>query len=225
MPLGFWGEKIFDLWHNKNRNYELSRNVTTWPQPRAKPRLSAPNKIKSVTRNGEDRQCTYNVILRRVHETIVTVEKQKVLHIGLRVHACAWACACAYVRISLLIQHATRMRHIVTSFVAPRSPLYFSVLSHKQCDFRKKKLLKIKRVFSFFCVWNISHSKKNLAKYRQKYRNVFTWSTHYFCRILKKLNFSPQIFEKKKSSKYQVLSKCVQWEPSRSMRTDRRTWS
>ena len=41
-------------------------------------------------------------------------------------------------RVRALIQNATHMLHIVTSFVAPRSPLYFSTLSHKRCDFRKK---------------------------------------------------------------------------------------
>jgi hypothetical protein len=38
----------------------------------------------------------------------------------------AWARACAYVHIALLIQHVTRMRHVMTSFVAPRYPLHFS---------------------------------------------------------------------------------------------------
>ena len=48
----------------------------------------------------QDRQCTYNVILRRVHETIVTVEKQLVLHVcvwcvvgWVSVGARGWACA------------------------------------------------------------------------------------------------------------------------------------
>ena len=41
------------------------------------------------------------------------------------------------VRVVLLIQHATRMRHTVTSFVAPLAPLYLSTLSHKRHDFRK----------------------------------------------------------------------------------------
>ena len=50
----------------------------------------------------------------------------------------AWACACAYVHVILFFQYSTRMRHIVTSFVDPRSPPYFSTLSHKRCDFRKK---------------------------------------------------------------------------------------
>ena len=54
--------------------------------------------------------------------------------------------ACVYVgtralgrvHIALLLQHATRMRHIVTPFIAPRSALYFSTLSHKRCDFRNQ---------------------------------------------------------------------------------------
>jgi hypothetical protein len=58
----------------------------------------------------------------------------------LHVRACgyqgAWACVGTYVYVALLIQHATRMRHIVTS-VAPRFPLNFST-SHKRCDFQKK---------------------------------------------------------------------------------------
>jgi hypothetical protein len=36
-----------------------------------------------------------------------------------------WKCASAYVHITLLIQQATRMRHIVTSLVAPLPPLNF----------------------------------------------------------------------------------------------------
>jgi hypothetical protein len=44
----------------------------------------------------------------------------------------------ACVHVTLLNQHATRMRHIVTSFVAPLAPLYFSTVSHKRRDFWKK---------------------------------------------------------------------------------------
>jgi hypothetical protein len=50
---------------------------------------------------------------------------------GGRVHA--RAC----VRVALLIQHGTRMGRIVTSFVAPLAPPYFSTLSHKRHDFWK----------------------------------------------------------------------------------------
>ena len=75
---------------------------------------------------------------------------------SMRVRACvracgypgAWGCACAYVRVDMLIQHATRMRHVVMSFVAPLAPPHFSELSHKQCNFRKK-ILNIKCVFLF----------------------------------------------------------------------------
>jgi hypothetical protein len=51
----------------------------------------------------------------------------------------AWACACACVHVALLIEYAMRIRHIVTSCVAPLAPPYFSTLSHKRRDFRKKK--------------------------------------------------------------------------------------
>jgi hypothetical protein len=47
-------------------------------------------------------------------------------------------CACMYARVTLLIQHAMCMRQIVSSFVASLAPPYFSELSHKQHDFRKK---------------------------------------------------------------------------------------
>jgi hypothetical protein len=140
--------------------------------------------------------------MRHVHETTVAVEKRYVLYIGLCVRACGytgvWACACAYVHIALLIQHATRMRHILTSFVDPRSPSYFSTLSHKRCDFRKKVIEHKICVFIFSTtfVWNMSHFKKNLARYRQKFRNVFKLNTHYFCRIEIEFEFYRQIFEK-----------------------------
>ena len=66
----------------------------------------------------------------------------------------AWACAFAYVHIALLIQHATRMRHIVTSFVTPQSPLYFSTLLHKRCDFRKKVIQHKTCVFIFSIIFD-----------------------------------------------------------------------
>ena len=134
----------------------------------------------------KDSQCTYNVTLKRVYETIVAVEKQQVLHISLCVHACAcvrargysgaWVSACAYVHIALLFQHATRMRHVVTSFVARLSPIYFSTLAHKRYDSRKKKLLNVKCVFSF-SIQLLSKTflilRRILATFRQKCWNVF----------------------------------------------------
>ena len=51
---------------------------------------------------------------------------------GVGVGARARVCICA--RVGLLIQYATRRRHIAESFLA--AP-YFSTLSHKRNDFRK----------------------------------------------------------------------------------------
>jgi len=48
--------------------------------------------------------------------------------------------------------------------------------------------------FSITFVWNISHSKKNSARYYHKYTQVCTYSTCYTCEILIKLGFSQQIF-------------------------------
>ena len=83
--------------------------------------------------------------MRCVDESLLPWKRNK-YYLLVCVHACtcvracgyseAWACKCTYVYIALIIQHATRMRHIVTSFVAPQSPPYFSTLFHKRCDFR-----------------------------------------------------------------------------------------
>jgi hypothetical protein len=50
-------------------------------------------------------------------------------------------------------------------------------------------------IFSTTFFQNISHFKKNLARYRQKCRDIFMQSTIYLCRILIKFEFSPHIFE------------------------------
>jgi len=47
------------------------------------------------------------------------------------------------VSVALVIQHAIRMRHNMSS-VACRALQYFSILSHKQHDFRGKKLMEHK---------------------------------------------------------------------------------
>ena len=65
------------------------------------------------------------------------MEKEKILQI----------CVCARARVGvcmrmrhviLLIQHATRMGQIVTSFLASLALPRFSTLSHKRHDFLKK---------------------------------------------------------------------------------------
>jgi hypothetical protein len=82
-----------------------------------------------------------------------------------RVHACVvgWACASVRERVSLLIQHSTRMHHTVLSFVASLVQPQFLTLSHKRHDFRKNvsehKMCVL--IFSTTFVYNISNSKKN----------------------------------------------------------------
>ena len=61
--------------------------------------------------------------------------------------ACVRACVCVgfrargrvhgRMRVALLIQHAIRMRHILSSFVASLAPPCFSTSPHKQHDFQK----------------------------------------------------------------------------------------
>jgi hypothetical protein len=58
-------------------------------------------------------------------------------------------------------QHAMHMRRIRLSSVACPVLPYFSALSHKRHDFRKKKFVLMCFDFLYnFCL-NISHSKKN----------------------------------------------------------------
>jgi hypothetical protein len=74
---------------------------------------------------------------------IYAVEKEKVLHVCVcaRARACvfpealAYSCPCAHV--ALLIQQATLMFDIVTSFVVALAPPAFSTLSHTRHDFGK----------------------------------------------------------------------------------------
>jgi hypothetical protein len=99
----------------------------------------------------------------------------------------------------------------------------FSTFSHKRCEFLKTVIEHKMCVLIFYTtsVWNISHSKKNSARYCYKCEIIFMYSTHYSCRILIKRETPRQIFEKK--FKYQVSPKSVQWEPSCFTRMDRQT--
>ena len=74
-----------------------------------------------------------------------------VLCVCVRARAClrpgAWVCAYMCVRVALLIKHATRVRRIVTLFVACLAQTYFSTLSHTWHDF--KKVIELKMCFDF----------------------------------------------------------------------------
>ena len=100
----------------------------------------------------------------------------------------------------------------------------FSHFSCKRYDLKKVIAQKMcVLIFSTTFVWNIYHSKKKWARYDQKSIWVFMWSTLYACPVLKKIEFSRQIFEKQSNTKLHEnpfsgsrLVPCV--------RTDRRTW-
>jgi hypothetical protein len=88
------------------------------------------------------------------------------------------------------------------SSVACPALQYVVTLSHKRHEYRKKvtEHKTCVSIFSANCVWNISHSKKNWARYDKKCILIFTWSTFYSCPILRKLDFLNRFSKKKKSS-------------------------
>ena len=77
------------------------------------------------------RHSTYNATFRRVCESLLPWKSNKSTYLSV------YACAC--VRVALLIQNATRMRHFVRTCVAPNAAPYFSKLSHERHDFRRKR--------------------------------------------------------------------------------------
>ena len=135
----------------------------------------------------------------------------------------AWACTCAYVYVVLLIQQATRMRHIVTSFVASRSAPHFSTLSLKRYDFREKVIEHKMCAFIFSTTLS-----KTFLILRGNKRGIVKNVETSLCKVpailagfLMKIEFSRRIFETK--LKYQISSKSLKWEPSCSTRTAGRT--
>jgi len=72
-----------------------------------------------ITHKTQDRQCTYNVTLRRVRATIVAVAKQYAIYI-------VCVCVCVCVCVALVIRHV--LRHIVICCL-PRSTVFFHLIS------------------------------------------------------------------------------------------------
>ena len=75
--------------------------------------------------------------------------------------------------VELGLQHAMRMRIIVFCGL-PDSTIFFFTLSHKRHDIRRKELLNTQcvSICSTYFVWNISHSRKNRARYDQNCKLV-----------------------------------------------------
>ena len=93
-----------------------------------------------------------NVTLRRVRESFL-LWKNNVYYILVCVCVPDCVSVCMRVRVcslSYVAYHATRMRHVVMSFVATLAPPYSSTLSINGTNFEKKKeLLNIKCVLIF----------------------------------------------------------------------------
>jgi len=95
----------------------------------------------------------------------------------------------------------------ILSSVACPALQYFSVLSHKRYDFRKKKIVEHDIGVVISCT-NLSETfliqRRNE---RDVVQNVYRSSCKvpfYFCSIVMKFEFSRQFFPKKKIVKYQI---------------------
>jgi hypothetical protein len=129
------------------------------------------------------------VTLRRFRESFLSWKTKSITYL--------FVCACACLNVALLIQHATRMCHTVTSLVVPLAPLHFSTLSHKRRDIRKNVVeYKYRSDFLYnFCLEKFSEILSKMWKsLHVKYP--------YSCRILTKFEFSQRIFEKSLNFKF-----------------------
>ena len=76
-----------------------------------------------VHQNNNQHNSCNNCRQKAISITYLRVSGRACVRVGARVRG-------RVVRVALLIQHATRMRHIVTLFASPLRPPYFSTLSH-----------------------------------------------------------------------------------------------
>ena len=128
------------------------------------------------------------------------------------------------VAVALVTQHAMRMRCIVLSSVAYPAVPYFSTLYHKRHDFRRKKSYWTQKCVFWSALQLLSATFLIL---RRNERDIIKTCTglHVKCPLFLSDFYETWIFWRdfRKIPKYQISWKSIQWEPSCSMRTDRRT--
>lgn len=103
------------------------------------------------------------------------------------------------VSVCLVIQHAMQMFPIIFTYFPSLDVQYFYTLYHERLYCFFKQLTKHETcvlMLSTRFIQNISHFKKNSARYYYKFTQVLTQRTSYYCKILKKFEFSRQILEK-----------------------------
>jgi hypothetical protein len=122
----------------------------------------SPN-LRHCGKDSQDRQCAYDVALQRVHENIIAVENQYVLHVFSYVYARVYGCVCELGVGAGLSLHSCSLVYPASKALPlcnPR-PLWlhhiFLTLSHKWHNFRKKKLWDINTYFDFLYKFYLKH--------------------------------------------------------------------
>ena len=136
-------------------------------------------KLINYLNDKKDRQCTYEA------------RSCKYCCSGKAISITYFVCVCG-------LSYPAFNSHAPYCYLWPAT-LYFSTLSQKLHEFRKKKkLLNITYVLisSTTFGWNISHSKKSWARHEQNCIVVFVYGNRYSTPILIELEFSWQFFEK-----------------------------
>ena len=154
--------------------------------------------------------------MRRICATILAVEKQQVITHSECVHACVGACMCVWACVALGIQHVMCMHHIVIYGLSGST--IFSTLFHKQHDFQKKsywmQLIDFFYKFAWKSVFIVRKIEWDMIK------NVYWFQVKYPL-FLSNFNESWISTDFRKILKFHISQKCIWWEPSCYMWTDR----